>query len=134
MTPARIAALFLAISACVPAVTTPVQDIPAVSRGPVIWKTQFNVRTYAADGVTEVAGATCQIDGPGYSGAVTTPARIRFPVFRAGRATTTLTCALGERTATVRKVCRYSASEPQSPFDVDVSTCNQSNVAVILPD
>jgi len=129
-----IAALALALSACVPVVTTPVQEIPAVSRNAAaVWTTEFNVRSYLADGTTEVSGATCRVQGPGYEGTATTPARIRFPVLKAGRATTTLTCTLGGQTVTVQKVCRYSASEPYSPYVVDVSTCNQSNVPVIFP-
>lgn len=124
----------VALAACVPAVPPPPQDVPAVSRNATpVWQTQFNVRSFADDGVSEVTGATCRVEGPGFSGTVTTPARIRFPVFKAGRVTTTLTCTYGARTVTVQKVCRYSASEPQSPYVVDVSTCNQSNVPVIFP-
>ena len=133
MKPAVAAALLLSLAACVPPVTTSVQNLPAVSRSAAaVWTTEFNVRTYADDHVSEIEGATCQVEGPGFSGTVTTPARIRFPVFKAGRVTTTLTCSYGPRTVTVQKVCRYSASEPQSPYVVDVSTCNQSNVPVVF--
>lgn len=134
MKPVLIVGLAFSLTACVPAVTTPVQDIPAVSRNAAeVWTTQFNVRSYLADGTTEVSGADCRVEGPGFSGSATTPARIRFPVFDAGRVTTTLTCSRGGQTVTVQKVCRYSATEPQSPYVVDVSTCNQSNVPVVFP-
>jgi hypothetical protein len=140
MNRATTAVLVLALSGCMPVVTSPVQDIPAVSSSASeIWRTQFNVRSYLADGETEVVGAECRVTGPGFAGSVTTPARIRFPVFRAGRVTTTLTCTSGGQTVTVQKVCRYGSSEPFSsinPFDaysIDVSTCNQSNVPVIFP-
>lgn len=119
------------LAACVPAVTTPVQEIAPVGRSSAIWTTDFNLRSYLSDG-TEVAGAACQVRGPGFSGQATTPARIRIPVFEAGRVTTSLTCTLGQQTVTVAKVCRYGASEPESPYDIDVSTCYQSDVPVVF--
>lgn len=126
-------AFVLGVAACIPVVTGPVQIIPSTDRGSAIWYTHFNVRTFTGDTTAEVTGASCRIEGPGFAGDFTSPARIRFPVFRNGRIDAAITCTSQGRTVTVVKPCSYSAGQPGEQVSINVSTCNQSNVPVIFP-
>lgn len=131
----RVLSLGLAsvLAACIPVVTGPIQDIPQTGRGADIWRTQFNVRTFVGDTTAEVTGASCRIKGPGFAGDFTTPARIRFPVFRSGRIDATITCTAQGQTVTVVKTCHYNSGQPEGFYSINVSTCNQSNVPVVFP-
>lgn len=105
------------------------ESVQAAAPGPnraVLWLTLVNVRTFevGAGGQREVAGSSCRIQSRYFEQTVQSPARVRVPIYRAGRETLRVTCTLNDRTAQDEQVCFYSAGEPRARFTVSVSSCN----------